>query len=258
MNERLEGIGGKKMESVKNKIRYPLLDVIRGTVLINAIAYHCVWDLVYMFGVDWRWYQTGGAYLWQQMICWTFILLSGFCWSLGRRRLKRGTTVFGAGLIVMAVTEVFLPDSRVVFGVLTLIGSGMLLWVVLEPALRRVPAVVGVLAITALFLITRNVNEGYLGFEGWNLCRVPEGWYRNLLTAYLGFPPRGFYYFSLFPWIFLFGAGYFLYRLAEEKQKMEVFSRPRQPLLEFLGRHSLVIYLLHQPVIYGILLVVFL
>ena len=48
------------------------------------------------------------------------------------------------------------------------------------------------------------------------------------------------------------------YRLAEEKQKMEVFSRPRQPLLEFLGRHSLVIYLLHQPVIYGILLVVFL
>ena len=49
------------------------------------IAYHACWDLVYLFHADWDWYRGTGAYIWQQSICWTFILLSGFCFSLGRR-----------------------------------------------------------------------------------------------------------------------------------------------------------------------------
>lgn len=66
--------------SAKAKHRYALLDEIRGLALVNMVVYHAVWDLVYLFACDWDWYQSGiAAFLWQQMICRTFILLSGFC-----------------------------------------------------------------------------------------------------------------------------------------------------------------------------------
>ena len=77
--------------------------------------------------------------------------------------------------------------------------------------------------------------------------------FANLFTAGLGFPGPGFVssdYFSLLPWLLLFWTGYFLYRL-----------RPAEPLLpdirlpgfSAMGRHSLLIYLLHQPVLYALL-----
>ena len=69
-------------------------------------------------------YAVGGnqqsAYIWQQSICWTFILLSGFCIPFSRRLLRRGLEVFGAGALVMLVTNLVLPEDRVIFGVLTL------------------------------------------------------------------------------------------------------------------------------------------
>ena len=58
------------------------------------------------------------------------------------------------------------------------------------------------------------------------------------------------------PWLFLFWAGYFLYGVVE-RQRMEPLHRSVCPPLGWLGRHSLLLYLLHQPVIYGVLLVVF-
>ena len=80
--------------------RYYVLDGIRGLALINMIAYHACWDLVYMFGMDWKWYKSEAAYVWQQGICWTFIFLSGFCWSMGRHHIKRGFTVFAGGCYI--------------------------------------------------------------------------------------------------------------------------------------------------------------
>ena len=73
--------------------RYQVLDAIRGCALVSMILYHAAWDLVNMFGVDWPWYRGFAAHVWQQSICWTFILLSGYCWALGRRQLRRGLTV---------------------------------------------------------------------------------------------------------------------------------------------------------------------
>ena len=64
------------------------LDTLRGLTLISMIAYHACWDLVYLFGKDWSWYRSEGAYLWQQSICWTFILLSGYCFHLGHHRVR--------------------------------------------------------------------------------------------------------------------------------------------------------------------------
>ena len=172
---------------VRPRRRIASLDALRGLTLVSMIAYHACWDLVYLFHADWDWYRGTGAYIWQQSICWTFILLSGFCFSLGRRPLRRGLTVFGCGWVVTLVTVLFMPEEQIWFGVLTLIGSCMLLMVPLEKLLRHVPVGVGLAASAALFTLLRNVNQGTLGFEDWTLGTVPEGLYRNLLTAYIGF-----------------------------------------------------------------------
>lgn len=241
--------------------RLHLLDALRGFTLINMIAYHGIWNLVYLFGVQAPWYRGTPGYIWQQWICWTFILLSGFCFRLGRRPLKRGLTVFGCGILVSAVTLAVMPDSRIIVGVLTCIGSCMLLLIPLEKWLKRVPSAVGLALSFGLFVLLRNVPDGALGFEGLVLAALPESLYRNLLTAYLGFPHRGFFstdYFPLIPWFFLFVTGYFLFRCLDEKGLNEkLFTRGQLPVLNWMGRHSLLIYLLHQPVLYGLCLLLF-
>ncbi len=241
--------------------RYNLLDVIRGITLLSMIAYHGAWDLVYIYGVKWSWYKGMGAYIWQQSICWTFIILSGFCFSLGRRPLKRGLMVFGGGLLVSVVTLIFMPQNRVLFGVLTMTGSAMLLMIPLDKMLRKVLPEMGAIISFGCFLLTRNVNDGMLGFEQFRLMSLPDTWYRNMVTTYIGFPSAGFYstdYFSLFPWLFLFVTGYFIYGIFQKRKvfNSSVLKWNCKPF-SFLGRNSLVIYLLHQPIIYGILALFF-
>ena len=232
------------------------LDTLRGVTILSMVAYHACWDLVYIFGKDWAWYRSDAAYVWQQSICWTFILLSGYCWSLGRHRLKRGLMAFGGGVLVSLVTLLFMPEDPVRFGVLTLLGSTALLTIPLEPLLRRIPARAGLAGSFSLFLLLRDVNGGWLGFEGARVLALPGSLYRNLLTAFLGFPAASFYstdYFSLLPWLFLFWTGYFLWRLRPGDRGGGL----RLPGITAMGRHSLLIYLLHQPVIYGVLSVLY-
>lgn len=242
------------------KVRLSGIDAIRGITLLSMIVYHTCWDLNYLFGVDIEGYGSVWSYVWQQSICWTFILLSGFSWSLGKNHVKRGITVFVAGLLITAVTLLAMPDERVICGVLTLIGSCMLLMIPLEKLLRRVPAGTGFFVSMLLFLLLRNVNRRELGFEELVIAKLPEWLYANMFSTYLGFPERGFYstdYFSLFPWCFLFVAGYFLYRLAESRKLLErLFSWKLSPFT-LAGRYSLPLYMLHQPVVFGILWIVF-
>lgn len=232
--------------------RYQVLDTIRGCALVSMLLYHASWDMVYMFGANWSWYHGFAAYVWQQSICWTFILLSGYCWALGRHQLRRGLTVFLCGALITAVTWFFMRSNLVYCGVLTLLGASSLLLILLAPALERVPAQAGAAGSFLLFLLTRDVNAGTLGFEGLRFAALPAGLYRNHLTALLGFPPADFFstdYFSLLPWFFLFLTGWFLFRLRPE----EVREIRRVPVVTAMGRRSLLIYMLHQPVIYALL-----
>lgn len=63
--------------------RYALLDELRGLDLLSMMLYHGCWDLVNLFGIQADWYYGLPGHLWQQSICWVFILLSGFCVQLG-------------------------------------------------------------------------------------------------------------------------------------------------------------------------------
>ena len=225
------------------KTRLHGLDLIRGVTLLSMIAYHGTWNLVYLFGVDLPWYSRLPGHIWQQSICWTFILLSGFCYSMGSRHLKRGLEIFGGGALVSAVTLIAMPENQILFGILTFTGSAMLLMIPLEKLLKKVPAGIGAAVSMVLFFF----------FENW---QAPAWLHRNLLTAYLGFPTRAFVsmdYFPIFPWIFLFIAGYFLYRVFHSRGwDVKLFSRGNLPVINWLGRHTLPIYLIHQPVLYGL------
>ena len=244
--------------TVKQKTRLHLLDSLRGFMMVNMIAYHAMWDLVNLFGVRASWYAGTSKYIWQQCICWTFILLSGFCWRLSRNHLRRGALVFGGGVVISLVTNLLMPASRILFGILTCIGSCVLLMIPLEKLARKIPAEIGAVISFMLFVLLRGCSEGYLGFEKWVILPLPDFLYRNLLTAYLGFPYRGFFsadYFAVLPWFFLFLGGYFLYDVLGKRNLNEkLFARVKIPLLDTIGKNSLLIYMLHQPVVYGILL----
>lgn len=233
--------------------RYALLDELRGLDLISMMLYHVCWDLVFLFDVNMRWYAGTPGRLWQQSICWVFILLSGFCVPLGRHMLRRGTVVFGVGAVVTLATLVFMPEGRVIFGVLTFLGTAMLLTGVLEPVLKRTPPLVGLAASAVLFAVCYPVGSGWVGLGGWKLM-LPQSLYVNYFTAFFGFYPFWFYsadYFGLLPWLFLFWVGYYLHK-AVGRRRMEPLRRPVCPALGWMGRHSLLLYLLHQPVLYGV------
>lgn len=136
---------------------------------------------------------------------------------------------------------------------LTFLGTAALLTVPLRPLLARIPPRLGLVLSFSLFLLVRDVNHGYLGFAWVPLLRLPRGWYTNLATAGLGFPAPAFAssdYFALLPWLFLFWTGFYLYRLRPE---IPALPDIRLPGLSVISRHSLLLYLLHQPVLYAAL-----
>ena len=243
------------------KQRHFWIDNIRAIAMISMIAFHSVWDLVYLYGMDWDWYRSDMAFLWQQSICWTFILLSGFCWSFSRNPLKQGLIVSAGGFIVTAVTLLVSYDSRVIFGVLNLIGASALFLIPLRKYFDKIPAKTGFVLAFLLFAFTYRINYRNLGFFGIEFIELPLDLYKNLLTAFIGFPDPWFYstdYFSVLPWSFLYFAGYFLYRIWRMGDIPGAKCLDQEmPLLTWLGKHSLIIYMLHQPVIYGILEIIF-
>ncbi|MDE7121929.1 MAG: DUF1624 domain-containing protein, partial [Oscillospiraceae bacterium] len=202
--------------------RCAVLDFIRGFTVLNMIAFHACWDLVYLFGQNWTWYHGKGAYIWQQGICWTFIALSGFCAGMSRHLFRRGLTIFLAGMLISGVTILWMPENLILFGVLTCIGSCMLILSIpgCRSILRNIPAIPGMLLSFGLFALTKHIDAHYLGFFSVRFVTLPGELYQNYLTAYLGFPQDGFYstdYFALFPWMFLFLTVLFIYQAWHEK-----------------------------------------
>lgn len=234
---------------------YGLLDTVRGICIISMVAYHGMYDLVNILGLPFGWYNRWPGYLWQQSICWTFILLSGMCWQLSRHHLRRGLLLVGCETAITLVILVVMPSQRILYGVLCLLGLSTLLMIPLDKLFRKLPPWVGLAGALLLFGVTRNVSRGSLGFEGLVFCQLPEFFYTSDLLAVLGFHSPTFWstdYFPLLPWFFLFCAGYFLWSLLDRSEKAKALLQPGLRPLSFLGRHSLVIYLAHQPVLMGL------
>lgn len=240
---------------MKSKNRYTTLDTLRGFTLVSMILYHGIWDLVYIFGIHMPWYESKAAYIWQQSICWTFILLSGFCWSLGRKKLNRGFWVLGGSVVISLVTALFMPDSRILFGVLSLIGTAMLILIPLDKGLKQVNPYIASGICFVIFFLTKQISGGSIRIGSYEILELPSKMYANLFTAYLGFPAPEFFssdYFPIIPWIFLYMTGYFWYQIFDKRDWKQYLSGVNGKPFAWMGRHSLLIYMVHQPIVYGV------
>ncbi|MBE5037531.1 DUF1624 domain-containing protein [Subdoligranulum sp. DSM 109015] len=240
------------------------MDALRGLALLNMLVYHGMYDWVYVFGHPSRWYDIGsaGCHVWQQYICWSFILLSGASFCLGRRQLKNGLLTAGCALILTAVTALVMPSELILFGVLHFNACAVLLTCLLRPVLEKIPAGAGLAASAVLFAVLNQLPWGYLGFEELHLAAaVPQTLYRANLF-WLGLPDLTRFasadYFPILPWLFLFWCGYFGWRWLTGLGRVPAAAKPPAALrpLCAVGSRTLLVYMLHQPAIYGVLLAV--
>lgn len=236
-------------------MRYFTLDALRGFALINMVAYHFCYDLRYLYGLPLRFMDERSGFCWQQMICWTFILVSGASAALSRRPARRGMAVLGCGMLLTVVTFLIMPGQRIVFGVLHLLGCAMLLTAGLLPLLQRLSPAAGAAGSFLLFLGTRWISSGLL----FGVRIFEQGMVSTNLFAPLGIYGPGFFsadYFPVIPWYFLFLTGYFLFGVLRAGGAGGLLSR-KIPLLSAAGRHTLPVYLIHQPILMGICLLIF-
>ena len=119
--------------SDSNFRRVPLLDELRGLVILLMVFYHAAYDLVYIFGVNWPFFSSPLMHWLQLFIATSFITVSGICCRFSRNNLKRGLLTFGLGMVLTVVTSLFIPEQIVRFGVLHLLGASMVLFALLEP-----------------------------------------------------------------------------------------------------------------------------
>ena len=222
------------------------LDAFRGLCVLGMVIVHFVYDLIDLYAlVDWE-YPEWFLFVmkWGGLL---FILISGICATLGRRSVRRGVIVVLCGLVCTAVTYGMYRFGMagkgliIYFGVLHCLGTCMILWWLFKRLPTWLLAVLGI-AMTAagLYLQTRTFDTG--------LWLMP-----------LGFMPDGFAssdYFPLLPNLgyFLLGGvlGRTLYRKQETLLPKVNESNPVLRFLRLCGRHSLWIYLLHQPVLSGL------
>lgn len=242
MSENIAGGPGKRLV---------LIDELRGFALVCMLVYH--------FTVCLSLFETGFSSedlpycIFGYAARFLFIPIAGFSGRLSRRPYLRAVKILACAAAVWAATYFTKLVPPVTFGVLHLLGFCSLVFALSDRALSRIPPAAGLAVSAVLFILTYRVPEGYLLF--W---RLPPRLYASNWAFWLGFPYPGYTaadYFPVLPWIFLFGAGYFIRGFFGEFPRYMYRSRCRP--LAFAGRHTLPIYLAHQPLFMGILWLVY-
>ena len=211
------------------------LDLWRSAAVAAMLAYHVLYDLEYFgvlapgisgrpFALALRWACAG-----------SFILISGAAARFSRSPLHRGFFLLCLGLAVTAVT--LAAGQPVLFGILHCLGVCQMLYGAMRARVAGRDGRLFTLLCAALFVGTAI------------LTRQATVDIRFLFP--LGFRYEGFYsadYYPLMPWGFLFLIGTVIGETLEKRAEFRSFPR----WTTILGRHSLLIYLLHQPVLLGL------
>jgi len=237
--------------------RLHLLDEIRGFAVLCIVFFHGFYTFYSIFEYDtalrlFNFFMPAEPYF-----AAAFILICGISTALSRSNLRRGLILLAVALLVTAATvllRVFGINEIIRFGILHLLSVSILLFVLLRKLLDKVPSAVLFVITAVLFAVTARLEDGLLGFPGLYLT-LPES-ARDIPFVYIiGIPSSSFFssdYFPIFPWFFCFLAGTVLGRYLFREKVAKVLSKRLVPPLSFLGRHALVIYLLHQPVIFAV------
>ncbi|MFL7809410.1 MAG: heparan-alpha-glucosaminide N-acetyltransferase [Anaerolineae bacterium] len=232
--------------------RYWEVDALRGVAIILMVLFHLSWDLsflglaqIHMSANPWPWFS--------RIIATTFLSLVGISLTISYARstrghpfhkyVLRGLKVFGFGLTITLATYLFIPHEFVVFGILHMIGFSIVAaYLFLPPARRYLSMALGIAFLGVGIYLNRQITT--------------SPWLIWLGIPQIGRPMADWY--PVLPWfgLVLLGitAGHSLYPSGVRRFALPDWSSaPVIRQLSFLGRHSLLIYLVHQPVLLAVL-----
>lgn len=232
----------------KNKSRIELVDAARGGALIAMAIYHFAWDLEFFGYATPGMTAVGGWRLFARSIASSFLFLVGFSLLLAHARGirwrpfgKRMLQVGAAAAAITAVTYFATPDAFIFFGILHHIALASLLGLLF----LRLPALVLVAA--ALIVIALPALWRHDVFNPTTLA-----W-----TGLASINPRSNDFVPIFPWFAAVLLGMAAAKLARRSgwteraagRPLPGWTRP----LQLAGQHSLAFYLLHQPILIGLI-----
>lgn len=227
--------------------RIVALDVARGVALLAMAAYHLAWDLEFFGYAPAGMTSVGGWKIFARSIASSFLFLVGFSLVLAHARgirwrpmMKRLAMVIGAAAAISIATYFALPQGFIFFGILHQIALAS----VLGLAFLRVP--VAMIALAAAFVAAAPLFLRAPVFDH------PALWWIGLAPV----NPRSNDYVPLFPWFAAVLAGMAAAKIAARLDVLDRLGRLRMGAWHrptaFFGRHSLSFYLIHQPVLIGL------
>ena len=223
--------------------RLPVLDAVRGAALLAMFGYHLVWDLAFYGLIDAR-FPDGTAFkFYGHAIASVFLLLAGAGLALAFRKADpwpgywRRLGLIGAAAAAISLATWFaFPDDFIYFGILHCIAAGSAL------ALPFLFAPLWLVLAAAVAAFALPLAVALPAFDA-----APFWWLGLGTRLHQSVDVR-----PLLPWFGMMLAGVLLARLGWLPRGT---GRTSQPVAAFAlaGRHSLAIYLLHQPVFLGVL-----
>ncbi len=225
--------------------RLVVIDALRGVAILLMVIFHFCFDLSYFGLANFNFYQDLFWLNARTFILSMFLLLVGVSLVLAsgrklnvRRYMKRLAMLIASAALITFSTWWMFGDRFVFFGVLHFIILASVLGLLFVRA-GWVNLVLGI----AIILFANRYQFAWFDTPGWRWI--------GLMTH----KPQTEDYVPLLPWfgVVLLGlyTGPYLARLAQQWQGVGASGIAR--LLAFSGRHSLIIYLLHQPVLMGVL-----
>lgn len=218
------------------------LDALRGIFVIGMVIVHIAFDLETFGGMKLP-YSLLFSFIGKYGFA-GFLLISGACAAFSRNSAKRGLLVFSAGMLFTAVTyllmflKVITKDLVISFGILHLIGASMISY----RFYKKLPAYK--MAALGIFIIAVGIYFGSI----------------RVSTPYLfpfGLRTKSYAagdYYPVFPYMGVFILGTVLGKLIYKEKKSRMPGLEKYfKFFSFAGRNAMVIYILHQPVIYGVL-----
>lgn len=213
------------------------IDALRGLALVGMILFHAAFDAMLLGLWDFEPYGWP-LIIFVRTIQFLFLGLVGLSIALSSRdffeQLKRGTFIFSMGMLVTFGTWLVFPEDFVRFGVLHCIAISIPLVRLLKGRKVLTLILAGVIFFVGEYFTTLSVDSQFL---------FPLG------LLYPGFSSLD--YFPIFPWLavplvgLVLGETIYGHRQPSFLQKLAWI-----PGLTSMGRHSLLIYLLHQPILY--------
>ncbi|ERI03876.1 heparan-alpha-glucosaminide N-acetyltransferase [Atopobium sp. oral taxon 810] len=229
------------------------LDAIRGFTIISMVVFHICYDLQFLQGKSLLFFQAPFIDIWRASISWVFLVIAGVSCSLSRNNLYRALRYGLLAFAIWLATTLAAVDAAINFGIIfCMAASTLIAWLIEQTILAKHWHYIQLVACIMLFLLCLSLPAGFVGIGQIKLMMLPRCLYQSEWLSWLGFPGPHFVsgdYYPLLPYGLLYVAGAHLGWQWKKSEYPEWLSRYRCKPLEWIGRHPLQIYILHQPII---------